>query len=1027
MTDAGGSDGGALPPGNTEPSAQVARSIAHDWESPAHDLPEHAPGPVAGESAPATEDVHSSRQQPCAPQALSAADLKQFRQFQSFMSRYPNGFPVEYLQASASAASTPASASTTNSQVPDSSSTLAASQGPMSTKVAYTSASQSQEDQERDYSIELSDDSDDPDHKLVNDSNADITPYNPRDEGQPITQIHHPSFGKAEVVHTDILRRFLDILHEPGHEKDSDIQFLKKDGHKQIQNTHHPASKVALRGAAGTGKSSLINSLLASEEEVAMKSGGIRACTAVVQEFSARTPESEGAFSTEIEFIPEASRKAALMGYLSDFFTFQERDPNDEDGNYQELSSGSGTCLEALTSMFANHKELEDNDSTEKFLLGFEGCNDPVLVGRLLAWLRENMKQLQVDLDLNKIFISADDAGSLTRRLEPFLKSSPFYSENGDRRPSLWPMVHHVRTSLESPLLDQGIVLVDLPGTGDSNQTRTTTSNEYMHKVDHTMVVVAMDRNVTNEKVQDELLQAFRRRNSGSSTVVVTKADVVSPEVDPNHDLRIQGSRGADVPTMAEKIFRAEAEFNALDHNVQLELKAGDWPRAQQLIKQRDDCGVIERRLRRRYFRFLRNGRNNETAHILRKAYRQRVKDNASLAVFCVSNTVYRNWVLGIKPATPGGITVKETNIPALRQHLYRLPALKKFDALEHQCKHRLPNFLAIVEMTCSQSKMERMEALDEIISSPRRMVKKLVSIIYEEVKQELVKSVLKKTKNSRRKWAGAVEKDLEEWSKWNDGTYKAVCRRNGVFKNAKYGVIDWNAKLLSPVARDLKTDLAKWDQASTVLSGKLCEEFELMMNKLQFELEEKAGPAKDYLSTFFSTLKEKKKELFTLAENAGKDLDEELGSIKDNMISTTNPNHNYFIACLKPHYQKCANICGKGAHENRTTTFEEFVNDSKKGPYMAINYGARDGTKKTFNRLSEELAEEVLSELEHLQQMFSTNFNTEEEETPEAIAIREKLRKELVHARRIIEVELKPHLDNCRNAGIESNPPRNA
>lgn len=64
------------------------------------------------------------------------------------------------------------------------------------------------------------------------------------------------------------------------------------------------------------------------------------------------------------------------------------------------------------------------------------------------------------------------------------------------------------------------------------------------------------------------------------------------------------------------------------------------------------------------------------------------------------------------------------------------------------------------------------------------------------------------------------------------------MCRRLGVFKSKAYGDIDWNTDLLKPVVRDLKDDLGKCDEASIALSGKLCEEFEILVNKLKTDLE---------------------------------------------------------------------------------------------------------------------------------------------------------------------------------------------
>lgn len=82
------------------------------------------------------------------------------------------------------------------------------------------------------------------------------------------------------------------------------------------------------------------------------------------------------------------------------------------------------------------------------------------------------------------------------------------------------------RVFCDSPILKQGIILVDLPGTGDTNRTRMAATNEYMKKVDCTAVVSSIERSETNETLHADVLAAYKRTRQGSAVLVLTKSDV---------------------------------------------------------------------------------------------------------------------------------------------------------------------------------------------------------------------------------------------------------------------------------------------------------------------------------------------------------------------------------------------------------------------------------------------------------------------------------------------------------------------
>jgi len=79
---------------------------------------------------------------------------------------------------------------------------------------------------------------------------------------------------------------------------------------------------------------------------------------------------------------------------------------------------------------------------------------------------------------------------------------------------------------LNSPLLAQNIVFVDIPGGADSNHYRTENAARYLQSCQMTIVVAKVDRITTDVNFSQNYVDAYRRRRSGSVILVGTFSDV---------------------------------------------------------------------------------------------------------------------------------------------------------------------------------------------------------------------------------------------------------------------------------------------------------------------------------------------------------------------------------------------------------------------------------------------------------------------------------------------------------------------
>lgn len=106
----------------------------------------------------------------------------------------------------------------------------------------------------------------------------------------------------------------------------------------------------------------------------------------------------------------------------------------------------------------------------------------------------------------------------------------------GQDRPVCFPFIQHLigcanfffqfRTYIDCPILAQDIVLADLPGTNDINQTRIQATKVYMGGVYHTGVVARIERVQTDAATHRSLVEAYRRKRGPNVFMVATHADV---------------------------------------------------------------------------------------------------------------------------------------------------------------------------------------------------------------------------------------------------------------------------------------------------------------------------------------------------------------------------------------------------------------------------------------------------------------------------------------------------------------------
>lgn len=268
-----------------------------------------------------------------------------------------------------------------------------------------------------------------------------------------------------------------------------------------------PRILVGVVGCTGAGKSSLINALV--DEGSIVPCNSFRASTSVAVEISWNAlDDPKKAFRAEVEFI-----------------------------SLQEWHDEVGFMLKEIKAR-PDGEQLSINNTTDASIAYSKVVAVyPNISAKRLADI--SMKDLLKTNNLSKILgknisIEVSSAQKLKESINRYIVSSHSGADDGA---IYWPLIRVVRIFMKADLLKTGLVLVDLPGLGDSNAGRASVAESYLKNLRHMWVVAPIVRAVDNKIARDLMGQKFRRQLSMDGryhddfiTFIVTHTDDLQTE-----------------------------------------------------------------------------------------------------------------------------------------------------------------------------------------------------------------------------------------------------------------------------------------------------------------------------------------------------------------------------------------------------------------------------------------------------------------------------------------------------------------
>ncbi|RYC65350.1 hypothetical protein CHU98_g878 [Xylaria longipes] len=283
---------------------------------------------------------------------------------------------------------------------------------------------------------------------------------------------------------------------------------------KALQDkTNNPQTIIGVVGGTGHGKSSLINALLGENKLV--PTNCFRACTAVVTEISYnnKSDNPDHRYIAEVEFISVEDWDREL-GYLFQDLVASSGEMSSE-GQFEQSDAGVAWAkIKAVYPKFTRQTIMKTSaealaaDSAVKSLLGtIKTVRKPTA--------DELYEGIQIYVD-SKRKMKFDSTGK--------------EQLNGTNKLRLWPLIKVVRIYTKADVLSSGAVIVDLPGTKDSNAARAAVAGKYIEKCDNLWVVSMITRAVDDQAAQELLGTGFKQQlkldgNYLNVTFVCSKTD----------------------------------------------------------------------------------------------------------------------------------------------------------------------------------------------------------------------------------------------------------------------------------------------------------------------------------------------------------------------------------------------------------------------------------------------------------------------------------------------------------------------
>lgn len=297
--------------------------------------------------------------------------------------------------------------------------------------------------------------------------------------------------SKTELLQRDV-KKGQEFIHHALRDLPTDENWrqVRSDLNDVLKQDSVTQCKVVVLGATGVGKSSVLNAVL-DEGNLLPSSGTGDACTAVPIEIHFNDDPKYPDLKAQVQYVTEAEWCDVIV---------QAKAEADAD----EDEDVSRSALQRLHTVYPR---LSDEDIIASSVGEILATNDS-------AKLLGNCIDLQTKDRVSFYKDFKQQIGSLKK---------PGYAT--------WPMIDHARLYVRHPLLENGLVLVDIPGMFETNRARIENAAAYLRRCSAVCIVAQAGRSSSDANQESLFSRALNQiqfdQRLDSVLLVCTKSDEV--------------------------------------------------------------------------------------------------------------------------------------------------------------------------------------------------------------------------------------------------------------------------------------------------------------------------------------------------------------------------------------------------------------------------------------------------------------------------------------------------------------------
>ncbi|KAF2007389.1 hypothetical protein P154DRAFT_614772 [Amniculicola lignicola CBS 123094] len=580
--------------------------------------------------------------------------------------------------------------------------------------------------------------------------------------------------------------------------EDKELAYLRKvtTGIKEVAVKN--AKSVAIVGQQAMGKSLLINALL-HRRTLSKTSAAGGACTASAIKYLYKrgSGDSDEVYDASIQFMDGMNLNEIAEEHVRRYYHFHHSGQVDEMYRDEE-ERAAVTAQQFFELVYNTHNDKVAAETLTRRMTAKEIEKGNLLLGSI-HMAKKRIEESGADATGIKGFKDMH-ISDLMDRIQSFISQQ-------ENIPSLWPIVQYVQIFMGSKLLRNGVSIVDLPGLGDLNHSRTAATNSIRRTADYEIIVAKPERVTTEEVVDQQIKQAIRAHGANRTILVLTKIDEFFLDTHSIENV-IDQHPTEPFPTIKSNLAFVDSALN--DAEIRIEADNDEDADYTEIAEQVEALQFYQEYLvRTAQCAFIQQRATNLEEEM---KYKYKEHDKDPIKVFSISASMYIDWMKKRQKERPL-LTPEMTGIPKLRRFLLGLSAEDNLENYRHHVANRLPAFLNTIRRIIDQDKKD--DAYSIIRPKFRHLVESLEVQSKAVFQDFLEKGLLRlwavpSLKAKRTETVASIVQNWGEGTRWN--TYNKFLRERGIVKKSmstKYcgKGANWN----SEISEDIAPDLIQW------------------------------------------------------------------------------------------------------------------------------------------------------------------------------------------------------------------------